>query len=71
MPDSHFPISAHFALHSDEGLTAAQAGNSPQRIFAHYQGLFTKAAGKKWFAVAPAKAINVIELATVARDEAH
>ena len=32
----------HFALHSNENLTAAQAGNSPAMIHAHYKGLATK-----------------------------
>ena len=45
----------HFALHSNEGLTAAQAGNSPAMIHAHYKGLATKADAEKWFAVTPAK----------------
>ena len=51
----HSFISAHFAVYSDEGLTAAQAGNSPQLIHAHYKGLLTKAEGKAWFAVRPAR----------------
>jgi integrase len=44
----------HFALHSNENLTAAQAGNSPAMIHAHYKGLATKAEAEKWFAVMPA-----------------
>ena len=43
----------HFALHSNENLTAAQAGNSPAMIHAHYKGLATKAEAEAWFAVAP------------------
>ncbi len=43
----------HFARHSDENLTAAQAGNSPAMIHAHYKGLATKAEAEKWFQVAP------------------
>ena len=43
----------HFALHSNENLTAAQAGNSPAMIHAHYKGLATKADAEKWFAVKP------------------
>jgi len=43
----------HFALHSNENLTAAQAGNSPAMIHAHYKGLATKADAKKWFNVKP------------------
>jgi integrase len=43
----------HFALHSNENLTAAQAGNSPAMIHAHYKGLATKADAEKWFNVNP------------------
>jgi integrase len=51
----------HFALHSNENLTAAEAGNSPQQIHAHYKGLATRAEGEKWFDVRPAKvAGNVV-----------
>jgi len=53
----------HFALHSNENLTAAQAGNSPAMIPASYKGLATKAEAEKWFAVAPLQsAENVIPL---------
>ena len=58
----HAFVSAHFAAYSDENLTSAQAGNSPQMIHAHYKGLLTKAEGEAWFAVAPAQAANVIPL---------
>ena len=51
----HAFVSAHFAAYSDENLTAAQAGNSPQMIHAHYKGLLTKAEAEAWFAVAPAR----------------
>ena len=51
----------HFALHSNENLTAALAGNSPTMIHAHYKGLATKAEAEKWFNVRPAKAAaNVV-----------
>ena len=43
----------HFALHANENLTAAQAGNSPAMIHAHYKGLATKADAEKWFNVLP------------------
>ncbi|MND02736.1 hypothetical protein D3C83_222220 [compost metagenome] len=52
-------------MHSNENLTAAQAGNSPGMIHEHYKGLATKREAKAWFAVKPAKsasAENVIEL---------
>jgi len=50
----------HFALHSNENLTAAQAGNSPAMIHAHYKGLATKAEAEKWFAVKPQSPAKVI-----------
>ncbi len=53
----------HFAYHANEGLTAKEAGNSPQMIHAHYKGLATRAEAQKWFVVKPPKiAINVIQL---------
>ena len=45
----------HFALHGNENLTAAQAGNSPIVIHSAYKGLATKADAEKWFAVMPMK----------------
>ena len=45
----------HFALYSNDCLTAAQAGNSPVIIHAHYKGLVTKAEAEKWFSVKPTK----------------
>jgi len=58
----------HFALHANENLTAALAGNSPAMIHQHYKGLATKAEAEKWFAVKPAEsAENVIPLSTVLR----
>jgi hypothetical protein len=60
----HAFCSFHFALHSNENLTAAQAGNSPAMIHAHYKGLATKAEAEKWFSVKPSEsAQNVIQLA--------
>ena len=53
----------HFALHSNENLTAAQAGNSPAMIHQHYKGLATKAEAEKWFAIAPKTADNIIPMA--------
>ena len=62
----------HFALHANENLTAAQAGNSPAMIHAHYKGLATKAEAGKWFNVKTSKsAKNVIPLPAVSREEAH
>jgi len=48
----------HFALHSNENLTAAQAGNSPAMIHQHYKGLATKAEAEKWFAIKPGVAVT-------------
>lgn len=53
----------HFALHANENLTAAQAGNAPPMIHAHYKGLATKAEAEKWFAVTPSQsAKNIVAL---------
>lgn len=56
----HGFVSYHLALHANENLTAMESGNSPQVIHEHYKGLATKAEAEKWFAVAPAKAENVV-----------
>jgi integrase len=45
----------HFALHGNENLTAAQAGNSPSVIHQAYKGLATKADAEKWFALLPSE----------------
>ncbi len=52
----------HFALHSDEGKTSKEAGNSPTMIHAHYKGLATKAEAEKWFAVQPETPANIVHL---------
>jgi integrase len=61
----HGFVSSHYALHSNENLTAAEAGNSPQIIHRNYKGLATKAEAEKWFAVAPKQVDNVIQMAAV------
>ncbi len=61
----HSFITAHFAAFSDEGLTAAQAGNSPAIVHKNYKELMTKADGEAWFAVAPVQPANVIQLGSV------
>jgi integrase len=66
----HAFVSAHFAAYSDENLTAAQAGTSPQMIHAHYKGLLTKAEGEAWFAVSPAQPANVIQLGSQPKRQA-
>ncbi len=57
----------HFAQHSNENLTAAQAGNSPTMVHAHYKGLTTKKEALAWFAVKPAKTTaseKIVEMPT-------
>jgi integrase len=63
----HSFISAHFAAHSDENLTAAIAGNTPAVIHKHYKGLMTKSEGENWFAIKPANAANIIPLPSINR----
>lgn len=63
----HSFVSYHFALHSNENLTATQAGHTPSVLFAHYKGLATRTEAVKWFAVRPAKSDNVIELSPAAK----
>jgi integrase len=60
----HSFCSYHFALHSNENLTAQQAGNSPAMIHAHYKGLATKKEAKAWFAAKSRKTTekNVIPM---------
>ena len=60
----------HFALQSNENLTAAEAGNSPRMIHAHYKGLATKAEAVRWFNVKPSRSgKNVIPLPAVSRKQ--
>jgi hypothetical protein len=58
----HAFITFHMAMHSNENLTAAEAGNSPQMIHDHYRALATRTDATKWFAVKPRKVANVIPL---------
>ena len=60
----HSFITFHMAMHANENLTAAEAGNSPQMIHDHYRALATRREALRWFNVKPAKAANVITLAT-------
>jgi integrase len=62
----HGFVSYHFALHSNENLTAAEAGNSPAMIHAHYKGLATKKEAEQWFAVSPARPANIIPMGAAA-----
>jgi integrase len=58
----HSFITFHMATHTNENLTAAEAGNSPQMIHEHYRALATKKEARAWFAVRPAKSGKVIHL---------
>jgi integrase len=58
----HGFVSAHYALYSDEGLTAKESGNSPAMVHKHYKGLMTAKQGAAWFAVVPEQPANVIQL---------
>ena len=60
----HGFISGHFAVHSNEGLTARLAGNSPEVVHANYVSLMTKQQGEAWFNVKPERPGNVISIAT-------
>jgi hypothetical protein len=50
----HSFITYHMAMHANENLTSAEAGNSPQMIHEHYRALATKAEAEKWFNIVPA-----------------
>lgn len=65
----HSFITFHMAMHCNENLTAAEAGNSPQMIHDHYRALATRSDAVKWFSIKPTKAAgaaNVIQLSTKA-----
>jgi integrase len=61
----HGFVSYHFALHQNENLTAAEAGNSPQMVHKNYKGLATKAEAEKWFAVARSTAANIVPMTAI------
>jgi integrase len=63
----HSFVSAHYAMHGDEGRTAQQAGNSPAMVHKNYKGLLSRADGENWFAVKPATSPeNIITLPVTA-----
>jgi integrase len=64
----HGFVSAHYALYSDEGLTAKEAGNSPQVVHGNYKGLLTRKQAEAWFAVTPQRPANVVPLGAVASE---
>jgi hypothetical protein len=58
----HAFVTYHMALHCNENLTSAEAGNSPQMIHQHYRGLATRKEAVNWFKVKPARrASEIIE----------
>ncbi len=64
----HAFVTFHMAMHCNENLTAAEAGNTPQIIHDHYRGLATRSEALKWFRVRPPnKAANakILSLKTV------
>jgi integrase len=63
----HAFITFHMAKHTNENLTAAECGNSPQMIHEHYRGLATKKEAEKWFAVAPVEPSNVVPMLAEAK----
>jgi integrase len=65
----HGFVSAHYALHADEGFTAKEAGNSPAIVHANYRSLMTKAQGEAWFNVTPTRPGNVVMLSGAARQK--
>jgi integrase len=62
----HGFVSYHHAMHANEGLTAAEAGNSPGVIHGNYKGLATKKEAEKWFAVTPQRPANILPLNAIA-----
>jgi integrase len=56
----HAFVTFHMAMHANENLTAAEAGNSPQMIHDHYRALATRPEAVKWFTVKPAKTATKI-----------
>lgn len=63
----HAYITFHMAMHTNENLTAAEAGNSPQMIHDAYRALATRREALKWFRVRPARnasTANILALPT-------
>ena len=61
----HAYCSYHYALHSNENLTAKLAGNSPSMIHQHYKGTCTKDEGALWFAVTPEPTENIVPMLAI------
>lgn len=58
----HSFISYRVADTQNVAQVALEAGNSPQMVFRNYRQLVTAAAAKKWFAILPVAASNVVPL---------
>lgn len=58
----HSFCSYRLALTQDAAKVALEAGNSPQMLFQHYRQLVTPTASKRWFAILPEKAVNVVSM---------
>jgi integrase len=62
----HSYISYTMAIAKDPVRVAYECGNSPQIIRSNYDRVVTKSEGKKWFAIMPKTAKNVIRLPVAA-----
>ena len=58
----HSFCSYRLASIKNAAQVALEAGNSPQMVFAHYRQLVTESEARKWFAVFPKTAPNVVHL---------
>ena len=61
----HSYASYRFALTNDAGRVAGELGNTAAIVHRHYRELVNPCEGKKWFAVKPEEASNVMTLATI------
>jgi integrase len=50
------------ALVQDPAKVAYEMGNSPRMVFRHYRALVTEDEGKRWFAIMPTVAPNIVAL---------
>ncbi len=55
----HSFCSYRLAQTQDAARVALEAGNSPQMIFQHYRELVRPAEARRWFAIAPKRAVNI------------
>jgi hypothetical protein len=59
-------VSYHYAVHANESLTPATAGNTPAMVHQHSKGLATKAEAERWFDVEPESPATVVTLPATA-----